>query len=171
MLRVHSTQVTPSNPGEMLHANRFAGWMSYSAFLIDRTVLTLDDCMQDNLDETFINSTGISEQFQSRQRWGLMAGDHGGVRFRKESAASRVEGDARIAIDDLAVPMVDVLFSDIRNQGNGSMLPGMVRRDLRLTGGTFADAGLTGQFYGPDHEEVGGVFERDNMSGAFGASR
>ena len=94
-----------------------------------------------------------------------------GFVLREESAVSRVEGEARIAIDDFDVPMVDVLFSNIRNQGNGSMLPDMVWNDLLLASGTFAGSGLTGQFFGPDHEEVGGVFFRDNMSGAFGASR
>ncbi|MCY4498212.1 MAG: transferrin-binding protein-like solute binding protein [Rhodospirillaceae bacterium] len=27
------------------------------------------------------------------------------------------------------------------------------------------------KFYGPNHEEVGGIFERDQVLGAFGAAR
>ena len=30
---------------------------------------------------------------------------------------------------------------------------------------------ISGQFYGPNHEEVGGVFERNMIVGAFGAKR
>ncbi len=30
---------------------------------------------------------------------------------------------------------------------------------------------ISGTFYGPNYEEVGGVFERDQMIGAFGATR
>ena len=163
--RAHSTQVATPYPGEMLHTNRFAGWMSYSAFLIDRTVLTFDDRAEDNQDETFINSLGSpsnSSPVSGAASWqGLMAG----FVLREESAVSRVEGEARLAIDDFGVPKIDVLFSNIRNQGNGRTLPDMVWSDLRLTSGTFAGSGLTGQLYGPDHEEVGGVFFRDNMSG------
>lgn len=37
--------------------------------------------------------------------------------------------------------------------------------------GVFGGAGIQGRFYGSDHEEVGGVFLKDSISGAFGASR
>ena len=34
-----------------------------------------------------------------------------------------------------------------------------------------AASDIKATFYGPNHEEVGGVFERDNIVGAFGAKR
>ena len=37
--------------------------------------------------------------------------------------------------------------------------------------GVFSGTGIQGRFYGPNHEEVGGVFLRDMISGSFGASR
>ena len=46
---------------------------------------------------------------------------------------------------------------------------------LALTDGGFetgaAGDSISGRFYGPDHEEVGGVFERNRIVGAFGAAR
>jgi len=30
---------------------------------------------------------------------------------------------------------------------------------------------IEGRFYGSDHQEVGGIFERNQLTGAFGASR
>ena len=33
------------------------------------------------------------------------------------------------------------------------------------------DNRLSGRFYGDIHQEVGGVFTRDNITGAFGAKR
>lgn len=39
-------------------------------------------------------------------------------------------------------------------------------QNLALDAGGF----VAGLLYGPDHEEVGGVFERDRLRGAFGAS-
>lgn len=169
--RAHSTDSSTPFAGETLHANRFAGWMSYSAFLVDRTVLAFDDPAENGLDETFIHSIGSpsnSSPVTDGASWqGIMAG----FDLREESAVSLVEGEARIAVDNFSEPMVNILFSNIRNQSTGSMLPDMVWNGLSLTNGTFADPGLTGQFYGPGHEEVGGVFFRESISGAFGASR
>ena len=33
--------------------------------------------------------------------------------------------------------------------------------------GTFRANGLDGRFYGPNHEEAGGVFERNQIAGGF----
>ena len=40
-----------------------------------------------------------------------------------------------------------------------------------MQAGAFKDDGLDGRFYGPDHEEAGGVFERDGIAGAFSLQR
>ena len=37
--------------------------------------------------------------------------------------------------------------------------------------GAFQANGLDGRFYGPNHEEAGGVFERDRIIGAFSLTR
>ena len=44
---------------------------------------------------------------------------------------------------------------------------------MRLINGAFEDQEglIKGNFYGPEHEEVAGTFIRDNLTGAFGASR
>ena len=34
----------------------------------------------------------------------------------------------------------------------------------------FDDPTIEGRFYGPNHEEVGGIFERNQIIGAFGAT-
>lgn len=44
------------------------------------------------------------------------------------------------------------------------------RRGERIEGeDTFTS--IEGRFYGADHQEVGGIFERDRLTGAFGGSR
>lgn len=47
--------------------------------------------------------------------------------------------------------------------------------DVPVLGGRFSDGtgsnSLEGTFYGDNHEEVGGIFERNQIIGAFGASR
>ena len=90
-------------------------------------------------------------------------------------------GDARIAIDDLAAPDVDVSFTNIHNVTEGARRGDMSWEDLRLEDGLFGrvvrrNGGerydyLVGMFTGPGHREVGGEFRRDGIAGAFGAKR
>ena len=42
---------------------------------------------------------------------------------------------------------------------------------IPLRDGGFQTFEIKGHFFGPDHEEVGGVFDRDNIAGAFGGTR
>ena len=51
-------------------------------------------------------------------------------------------------------------------------LPSMQWSGLAIgTDGRFGASDIRATFYGPNHEEVGGVFERNNIVGAFGAKR
>lgn len=75
---------------------------------------------------------------------------------------TRVQGDARISYD-LAASNVDVMFSNLPRWAD------MTWMDLTVTNGRFGSHSIDGQFYGPNHEEVGGIFERSNLLGAFGA--
>lgn len=90
---------------------------------------------------------------------------------------SPILGDAEISIADLADPVVDVAFTGIRNLATGTSLADMTWSDLALVDGDFGakPGGLSsyveGRFYGPNHEEVGGTFFRDDVIGAFGAGQ
>ena len=86
----------------------------------------------------------------------------------------RVEGDAKIDVDDFADPDVDIALTSIVG-ANRSTWAALRWENVPLDAGGFRvddDAGghVEGLFYGPDHEEVGGVFEKDRLVGAFGAS-
>lgn len=94
------------------------------------------------------------------------------------AAASRrreIRGDADITIAELANPSVAVAFTNIRDLGAGDARGDMTWSGIPLTGGRFgtgaAGNAIEGAFYGPKHREVGGVFERDRVFGAFGARR
>lgn len=86
-----------------------------------------------------------------------------------DSANRVVRGGATLTIADLAAPAVDVrLTPDGRTAMTWDALP--------VTGGRFqADTSATdylkGAFYGPAAQEAGGVFERNQLLGAFGARR
>ncbi len=86
----------------------------------------------------------------------------------------RILGEARIGIgiDDLSNPDVDVSFTGIRDVDAGTERPDMVWNDLPLTNGAFNDGSyrtIKGVFYGPAQQEVGSVFDRNAITGAFGA--
>ena len=89
---------------------------------------------------------------------------------------NRVAGAASLTIEAMENPTLDVAFTEVVDiETNAS------RHDLRWNGLSVSEAGtfqsgsgddtIEGTFYGPEHAEVGGVFERDSISGAFGAAR
>ena len=108
-----------------------------------------------------------------------------------------VHGDADLTVTGLAAPggaSVNVEFTNIAREDSGAELDNMVWRGLPLQGRSFgtndvrfheADRGYTGRasfgkqaegslfghIYGPNGEEVGGLFHRDNIAGGFAARR
>ena len=105
-----------------------------------------------------------------------------------------VGGDARITLPRIAAgapAIVNILFSNIVDGETGKSFADMAWEGVRLTDGAFgapriiapvlADdidisgkaiaTGIYGRFHGPGHEEVGGVFRRDGITGVFGARR
>ena len=88
--------------------------------------------------------------------------------------ARRIEGDAEIAIDDLAAPDVDIALTGMTATG-GAAVADMRWEDISVAQGAFRTSGtngsIEGRFYGAGHGEAGGVFERNGIAGAFGATR
>ena len=89
-----------------------------------------------------------------------------------------VEGDATLEFS-MANPggaQMDVSFTNITNRDTGGSLPAIEWSDIQVgADGTFDKRNdmekIHGIFYGPSHEEVGGTFKRDGVTGAFGAGR
>jgi len=90
-----------------------------------------------------------------------------------ESESNRIQGDADLTIVDFTDPKLDVAFTNISDVDAGRRRADMTWNDVPLTDGNFrtwSDGNsIEGEFYGPNHEEVGGIFERDQVMGAFGA--
>ena len=82
-----------------------------------------------------------------------------------------VQGDAAVTVN-FARNDAGVAFTNIKDLGTRSGLPSMEWSGLAIgTDGRFGASDIRATFYGPNHEEVGGVFERNNIVGAFGAKR
>ena len=88
-----------------------------------------------------------------------------------------IRGDADVTVDFGAADItVDVEFTEIVNIQTGAPHGDMAWRGMPVEDGGFArrnatDDTVSGRFYGPGEEEVGGVFERDGVAGAFGGRR
>lgn len=104
-----------------------------------------------------------------------------GAMFGQDTTASSfarvVEGDAAVTVEfGAANPKADVAFTNIVEHETGAPRNDMTWRGLALKEGGFSmsaapDDTIAGRFFGPNQEEVGGIFERDGIAGAFGAVR
>ncbi|MXX88867.1 MAG: transferrin-binding protein-like solute binding protein [Boseongicola sp. SB0677_bin_26] len=86
-----------------------------------------------------------------------------------------VRGDAGLTIRDFAHPRLDVAFTNIEDVDAGWQLDDMRWDNVPMVRGGFRYGtdgnSVEGKFFGPDHEEAGGIFERDQVIGAFSAKR
>jgi hypothetical protein len=188
----------------------FAGWLEHGFFLIETPDAQVPGDGQ--FDHRYYraysvgNATGTSPAVApggaatwSGAMWGLLMINPG-----LSGPDAFVRGDATVTVSSLQGSsglVVDVAFSDIRNEATGAVLADMLWSDLPLQDGSFgispasaddvrvsqhpASHGISGRFYGPNHEEVGGLFGRSEamlgdfadvgvraeVSGAFGAGR
>ena len=81
-----------------------------------------------------------------------------------------ITGDARIEVA-FASGDLDVWFSDIIDRQNDNSYPAMYWAKLPIQNGRFSGNGLHGEFFGPEHQEAAGIFNRDFILGAFGTTR
>ena len=84
-----------------------------------------------------------------------------------------IQGDASVTFT-LADTDVDVSFTNLKNIDTNTSLTDMSWTDLTVTDGAFSTGSngdsIAGQFYGSSHDEVGGIFEKDSVLGAFGGT-
>ena len=171
------------------------GWMDHSFFLVESMnagrpsefvyrTWSMGHARNDNPDVPVSGTATWS---------GVMSGV---VTSRSAGAGSPVNGDATLTV---TVPgassdaSVGLEFSNIVHQDTGAGLDDMTWSDLALRNGRFGAGnvvhdrgegffgdddrrhprgeGIFGQFYGPVHEEVGGLFNRRGIAGAFAARR
>ena len=158
----------------------YGGWLDHSLFALESVLLKSDRYPDQGatvaLSYSFGFSTGENPgAADGSARWeGLMIG--------REMRASpgrgqTIRGDAGVTVEFGASAITaDVEFTDIANTGTGERRDDMAWRGMAVEEGGFArrnapDDTISGRFYGPGEEEVGGVFERDGVAGAFGGKR
>lgn len=146
----------------------YGGWLDGSIFAVSAAVF--DESLAVLAGFSAGNDSGSNPTGTGSAAWsGIMVGAF----HRSISRIDVIQGDASIDIDDLSSPDVDVAFTDIKNLDARSDVDAMSWSNLVLNNGAFAavDGSIEGAFYGANHEEVGGAFDRNNIIGSFGASR
>lgn len=165
-----------TEPGISVDVTLLGGWLDHNFFAAQLEGVahdTSDGVEVAGLEAGYAYSigdaTGTNPALSGNATWrgGMVGGAVG-------SGRSLVRGDATLTLD-MAQMAMDVAFTNIRDAGSGQSRADMMWDGLAVTNGTFGTDrqgdSIQGQFYGPNHEEVGGIFERDQIIGAFGAGR
>ena len=170
----------------------YGGWLDHHYFGVQATFdgNTEDPSQVAVFSFTFGDASGSNPDSGSGAWNGVAIGVNLLERFEDRSLLT---ADVTISIADFMNPMVDVLFDSIRDLRTGDPLvvSGLTVESvdwagLDLTDGSFAQElgdvddplnlseprkRIAGHFYGPGHEEVGGIFEYASVVGSFGAKR
>ena len=151
----------------------YGGWLEHSLFATRLTLFT--DAAGPSRGASIVSGYSLGHSTgenpgaaDGSARWeGLMLG-----RDMRASAGrgQAIRGDADVTVDFGAADVtVDVEFTgaphdDMRWHGMAVEDGGFAQRNA-------PDDTISGRFYGPGEEEVGGVFERSGIAGAFGGRR
>lgn len=163
---IEATETSPEGDAFLT----LGGWLDHSFFLAGAGTIR-DTGSQESVTLPVVFSAGVAtgtNPVEGSASWsGAMIGIATGGGLRQ------VRGDADLTVD-LAGPAVDVAFTKIKDASNNARAD-MAWSGIPLIDGAFETAApgntVQGAFYGPAHEEAGGVFERDQAVGAFGAKR
>ena len=158
--RAQSQQTSRPFPNELLEYHRLAGWMSHSAYLVEK--VEFSESGVPIAPEIFAYSIGkaaTTNPVSGSATWrGVMAGfDTSGSVIRSATEGNPLEGDVVITIGDFSRPAADVQITNFRDVATGRQLRDWGWSNVPVDAGRFRSAGLSGQFYGPNHEEVGGI--------------
>lgn len=146
------------------------GWMDYSFFTTNLWEFEPTGWQIWNAASSGVES-GSNPVSGSATWTGAMVGRQG-----YEQPGALVTGASRLTFD-FATNELDVALTEIQAD-DGTAYADLTWENISTENGRFvsrsgfiADGFVEGNFYGPNHEEVGGVFGRENLSGAFGATR
>lgn len=152
----------------------YGGWLQYSAFDGQESYRPVQSGYErgDAYASSWGDSTGTNPT-EISGRTATWVGAVSGADY--SSVTSVIHGTAQVDVDFVNSD-VDLTFFDLVNLNHpGRSIANMEWSDIPLSDGSFSRGfganQIKGQFYGPNHEEVGGVFDRNNIVGAFGAIR
>ena len=149
-----------------LSVGSYGAWMNYNAFSIEASLVEYPDGNAEAIivGRSFGDATGSSPVRGAATWEGVMIGEDFGF-------DGTVQGDASVTVDFTEID-ADVSFTNVFNLDAKTAIGSMHWSNLVIgPDGRFGSSDIKATFYGRNHEEVGGVFERNNIVGAFGATR
>ena len=156
---------------DVLEYLSYGGWLTNSAFSVD--MLTINDGSNESsllIGVSYGDATGSRPTGTNSINWqGLVIGMHktGGV----------IQGDAMITVENPSSNTIRLIeFANIVNLNDGTEVRDMNWVNVSIgTDGTFSrnttNTNINGAFFGTDHAEVGGTFNRNGIIGAFGGTK
>ena len=145
----------------------FGVWGDYNAATTGAGVMTLQGADVPFAVPTSLGYGNAANPVSGSASW---AGMMTGVKFGSSGLGAAVAGEAAMIVDFDGAAL-DLEFTNIAELLSGAGVGDISWQDVPMQAGSFEDVGLNGRFYGPNHEEAGGVFERDGVAGAFSLKR
>ena len=162
--------------GTSIDYNAYGGWLQHSFFVIEA-----GNVAGGLLEGTsIIHSYSVGDAPNTNPEAAGGSGTWSGVMVgadvsQTSTRGNLIQGNAEITIADFADPQADIAFTQIFDLNTETQRADMTWSGIEVTDGGFVSGAdgnsIEGQFYGSNHEEVGGIFERDQVLGAFGAER
>ena len=164
--RLIAAQGTYNNEAANFEFQIYGGWGNSNHFAVRRvTTIVGNDRMPEVSSYSLGNATGTKPTTGTGRWSGTMVGEH-------KTMGYLVQGSANIRINDFNENRLTILsLFNIKRLDTGADVDNLDWTAVPIASdGTFAsNAGdVRGTFYGANHEEIGGVFNRDNIIGAFG---
>ncbi len=163
---------TRDQGGTPLEFQTFAGWLNGSIF--GTTQITFEVSGSEQYRFISYNAgvpTGSNPSGTGSATW------EGAAVATVKADRTFIQGDATITIADLANPAVDVEVRNFHDINTGVPTTNrLLSANISLDGtGGFTSGGqlihMGGRFYGAGHEQVGGWFNSNEITGAFGGTR
>ena len=181
------------NPTEVLS---YGGWLDHHYFGVQTTFdpNTESPDQVALLSYSFGSASGSNPTSGSSSWSGVAIGVNAAQNFQNRSLLT---ADVTVSIADFMNPMIDVMFDGIKDLRTGEAftvrgfpVTSVEWEDVMLMDdGSFDQFNnddkdpddfsnlqelrnrIAGRFYGPNHEEIGGIFEYATVGGSFGAKR
>ena len=168
---IQSQAAAGQNDGTHLTFQTYGGWLSGSVFGVQLLgVREEDGTTTDRLASfSFGNNSGKRPTLTKGLTFWR------GVLIGRNANGDLIQGNTSLTLasDDLT-SIATLQFLSLKNLNTDRDLESILWNSIPLAAdGTFesANSDIKGSFYGAGHEEVGGTFNRNNIIGAFGATR
>ena len=164
----HGVQVAHATMSEDgLHRSGYGAWGTYNSAWASVARETFQGTVIEFVTSLSLGWGPGSNPVSGGATWtGAMVG----VELLATEPGPDVLGNARMQVD-FSDASLALAFTNIVAPASSTRYADIGWQDVPMRGGSFRGLGLDGRFYGPNHEEAGGVFHSNGISGGFSLAR